>query len=142
MKDIEMSTISVGLGSTAALAPTTVTTTLVLTGLTDGMASPGDLLGAYLSNGAKIATYAWGSSPGGSEYGTEATLVIPVEAAGRVLHLTAATRKRAYATSAEVRTLTSILPKPGAILVQSLAPRLQPALKLSAGTDAIIVETA
>ena len=139
-----MSAISMGLSNTAPSAPSNTRTSLILTGLTDGAAQPGDLLRVRLSNGVKIETHAWGSTPGGSDYGTQPTLTVPDGTVGRVLHVTAYTGKRQFASLVYVvgtpTAVTDIRPGPDAILIESLSLRLEPALKPSANAEAIIVE--
>lgn len=138
-----MGAISMGLGN-AASAPSTGKTSLIVTGLTDGAAHPGDRLGAHLSNGIKIETHAWGSTPGGADYGTQPTLTVPVVAAGRTLHVTVDTKKHQFTALVTVHdtpvVLTSVVSDRNAIVVESLGPRIEPALTPSAGTDAITVE--
>lgn len=141
-----MSTISMGL-TTSPPTSSNIQTYLIVTGLTDGVAYPGDTLRVSLSNGRKITDYAWGSTPEGSEYGIDPTLVVPAEAANSVLYVTVYANKQQFTTTANVESApepeTVIQPGTNEIIIESLAfaPAL-PALTLSAGSDTIIVEIA
>ena len=140
-----MHAISMGLYSAVPIL-LSVQTSVVLTSLSNGVARPGDTLGVSLSNGVSISSYAWGSSPGGAEYGTGSTLLVPSAADGSLLHVTLTADGQQFTSVAEIRSdpvaVTTLVPGSEEILVQSLTdmPTL-PALTLSADADAILVET-
>lgn len=138
-----MSAISIGLSNTAP-AQWQTPAYAVITGLNNGLAIPGDQLGVHLSTGASILTYAWGSTPGASDYGTGATLTVPDIPAGSDLHVTLDTATDQITARISIGTAspeeTDIRAGLNAILVESLAPRLEPALTLSGGTNTITVE--
>ncbi|WP_299964581.1 hypothetical protein [uncultured Roseobacter sp.] len=137
-----MISISVGF-----VAGTTSEPGLVVTGLRNGQAVVGNILGARLSDGTVFDTHAWGSSPGGSQYGTRPELEVPSAAAGTTLYLSVGQGDDVFASSVAVVTdlapTTVITPDPGEISVESLAPLpTVPNLSPQPTFNTIIVEIA
>lgn len=141
-----MNMISLSL-SNATLGTTQTTPRLILTNLTAGQARPGDTVQAVLSDGPAIQSYAWGSSPGSTEYGTGASLVVPQAAAGGLLYVFVQTQAGPYSTVVFVQEqpvfVSTLRAGPGRIDIETLAAlQPQPDLVLSAGAATIIVENA
>lgn len=139
-----MSIISLGLSGMAP-DPAGMSPSLILTGLRNGQAQPGDTLQAILSDGTPIQSYAWGSSPGSSDFGTGATLVVSEAAAGGVLYVTVQAQATTFSTTAPVAQIsggtTAVVTGPSRIDIEDLAPLpARPGLALSAGPSLITVE--
>lgn len=96
-----MNAISMGLASAVPLM-LSIQTSVVLNSLANGIARPGETLGVGLSNGIAIDAYAWGSTPGGAEYGSGATLLVPVEADGTTLYVTLTAEGQEFEITVEV----------------------------------------
>lgn len=139
-----MSTISLSL---AGMTAGTTVASLVITNLTDGEVRPGDTVEALLSTGGPIDTYAWGSTPGGNEYASTASLVVPQAAVGSTVYVTVQAAGQTFAQSISVVAVpvqqSSIVPGPSRIDVNVLAA-VQPLSNLtaSAGPSLIFVENA
>ena len=139
-----MISISVGL---AATHTATGGPSLIVTGLQNGEAVIADSLTAYLSDGTPIMSYAWGSSSGGSEYGSAPVLVVPETAAGGSLFLSVESDVGQFARMLSVAAapveINQIIPGTDEIEIQSLAP-FPPydGLTLTPSSNSIIVETA
>lgn len=137
-----MISISVGFVTAATFMPG-----LVLTGLRSGQAVVGDRLGARLSDGTTFSSYAWGSSPGGAEYGTDPELEVPSTASGATLYLSTELGPDIFTSSVAVVTdlapTTVITPTPDTITIESLAPLpALPGLSPQPTFNTIIVENA
>ncbi|WP_299681640.1 hypothetical protein [uncultured Roseobacter sp.] len=118
---------------------------LLLSGLNDGTAEVGDTLSASLSDGTAITSYAWGSTPGGADYGTASTLSVPEAAAGSILYLEVESAAGPFATAVPVAAapvvITVLSERADAIRIESLAPvPARPSLTAGPDTDAITVE--
>jgi len=109
--------------------------TLVMTGLIDGQAVIGETLGARLSDGATLSSFAWGSASGLADYGTDPELVVPAAAEGGVIHLSAEEGGEVFTSSVAV--INPMVPEtrisvdPDEIIIETLAP-LPPLSGLSA----------
>lgn len=96
-----MNAISMGLASAVPLM-LSIQTSVVLNSLANGTARPGETLAVSLSNGIGIDAYAWGSTPGGTEYGSGATLLVPAAADGTTLYVTLTAEGQEFAITVEV----------------------------------------
>lgn len=76
-----------------------------ITGLTSGAAQVGDhaSIGAVMVSGDPISSYAWGSTPGGSEYGTGPNPTDYTASDGGTLYLDVVSGGQTFSTSAPVR---------------------------------------
>lgn len=141
-----MNAISMGLASAVPLMQS-IQTSVVLNSLADGISQPGETLGVSLSNGIVIDTYAWGSTPGGAEYGSGATLLVPASADGTTLYVTLTAEGQEFAVTVEISSdltgsatepaITGVptvtgLPETGQTLVATAAP--------SGGTAPIVTD--
>lgn len=137
-----MISISVGFVATPA---TELMPSLVVAGLTNGRAEVGTNLSASLSDGTAITSFAWGSSPGGTEYGTAGILTVPPAATGGSIYLTAQAPAGLFSV---VLTVPSGAPETSVFIadfdgidVESLAPLPSlPALTPVPNTNTITLE--
>ena len=141
-----MMAITIGLSSCVpVMAELIIAASVTITNLVSGTAVPGDEVGATLSPSLPIIGYAWGSSPGASDYGTDQSLIVPAAELGARLYVTVTTSTGVLSASASIveppTVVTNIMAAQSSIDVQSLAsiPPLA-TLTLSGGSETILVE--
>ena len=95
--------ISLGLGLGTQGVAEAAALSVSITGLTSGVARPGNVLGATMSDGGQILSYRWGSTPGGTEFGTGPAPSDFAAADGANLYIEATSSEGVFLSVAPVR---------------------------------------